>query len=204
LRTALVTPVWLNEVEYELRCAKWARHHVPIAKAAGWDLVVLDNGSEFDLPDEYGLPDSHIRFPIEYRRPTHLDYPYAWRALYAATGDLMFSLLEYDKIIFCENDFFVLTQRLVDWADAASGFVPLYSERFQMPESAFFVCTKEHRPTFGRPWKDRVGEVLEVNVPWTGIERGTFIGDRYEACAPPAGCDFAAQVRLEDPVPWTS
>lgn len=172
-----------------------------LAKEMLWDVICLDNASRKSFPAPYADA-ALMRFTKEYRRGGLLDYPYAWRAFYML-GTILRDW-EYERIIFIENDFFVCSQRLLDWADRQTGLACLWTPKFGFPECALTVLTKcDAYDNFVRemPWQQRSG-VFEQIVPWTHVEKG-FKGDRYEdVTRPPAGgVDFAAQLSLEDAIP---
>ena len=173
---------------------------MPLARLQGWDVIVLDNASRNAVPVSYQGA-AVMRFSKEYRREGLLGYPYAWRAI-AMLGTILRDW-EYERVVFIENDFFVCSQRLLDWADQQTGLACLWTPQYSIPESAFIVLTKcDEYDAFVRamPWQERTG-VLEQVVPWTHVEKG-FLGDRYEGGPPPPyGIDFAAQLKFEDSIP---
>lgn len=203
MNTTLVLHTWLDDAQHFARCVRWVKHHQTLYP----DLPILfiDNGSSGQsmtrFADAVGQH-TMVSFP-NIMRDGLLGYGYTWRAFYEF-GRLLETC---DRLIFMESDFFVASLRMRDWTLEQTGLATVYCAKYGFPESALMVltrgCAEYERFVAEMPWEARVGTLIETALPFTNVAH-EFVGDRYEDCAPPMGCDFAAQVRPEDTIPWSS
>ena len=144
------------------------------------DIHVID--AEVPLPTE--LPDGPVmfRFNNHFGRHSMTIFPGWWRSFtFSSQIAKHYSFL---KIIHCESDAFVLTNKLASYIKhIEAGWVSFWCPRFNFPESAIQVICRDSLADFekfylyGRSlWVQ--GVFPERIFPFTRIEK-RFIGDRY-------------------------
>lgn len=208
MSTALVIHTYLDDYGHYDRCVRWVKHNRRLYPDL--PILAIDNGSNPTsiaafTNINFGADEQLFvnRLKPKIVRDGLLGYGYTWRAFY----EFQHMLETFDRLIFMESDFFICSQRLRDWTLEQDGLVTVHCPKYGFPESALMVLTRhcdEYRRFIAEmPWEQRVGGVIEQVLPFTHVDH-SFIGDRYEDGPPPIGCDFAAQVRLEDAVPWNA
>lgn len=199
MKTALVTTCWLADPINRQKTQKWVNYYKgDIAKDLKYDeIILLNNGfsliREFPKGRDFFITDLKPHLP----RASHLEYPYLWRAL-----DHFQKLFEeYDKIIYMDNDFYILSKAIVDRVNAVSGpewFSP-WCKRHNFPETGLQVLTKDSvNYRIGQPWSRHNGKCMETTLP-VDFEKN-WNGDRhseYGIVEQDKTWDFSAQVTLD-------
>jgi hypothetical protein len=204
LRTALVTTSYLEPQERYDRMMRFLNYYTDEVKT-DWDIIILDNASKSELLDifclETGSPFDKCgvySFPEHYDRPSHLDYKYLWRAVHK----LQDFFKDYDKIVYMDNDFYILKQSMIDYINnLQNGWTTFYCNKYKFPETGCHVVLKdcEQYKNFVNCsledfFKKHNNTLMEHELPVTHIEH-KFIGDRYgEKCLPQTkDMDYYAQ-----------
>lgn len=200
MKTVLVSTCWLDNADYMNKTKKWLNYYTDtIYGSIKYDeIILLDNASKFEnirnLIDFY--PDVLIqRFTKHLPRGGHLDYPYAWRAV-----DFFIDLFnEYDKIIYMENDFYVLSNKMCSWINNInSGWHSAWCNKHNFPETALQVIVKDSEDyRAGHPWSRLNGTTMELELPLQVNKE--LKGDRHSEYLNtiPDNVDFSAQVILD-------
>lgn len=198
MRTALVTHTFLDydQLGYWESLQRWYTFHIPLATMKGWDMITIDNGSSLyylALLTNLGL--RPISFSKQYRRDSLLGYPYGWRAMSFLPE--LFRLWEYDRIVFAEHDFYIVSKDMVDWIESvpAKQWATVFCKKYGFPESAFGVMTDPNL-TLQDDWKQYIGKLMETTMPYTQVNR-LLTGDRYEDSPPSGPVDFCAQYNYD-------
>ena len=208
IRTALITTSYADDDLYLERARLWAMYYW---RRWDFDTIAFDDGSSQARCHILGLtnqPPDHrlqvIRFPVHCGRPSDLDYAYAWRAVYAIKA--LFELFEYDRVIYCETDFAIISERMWAWVESLSeGWSTIMSPGpFFAAESALHVVCRgtqafDEFAASGR-FRERVGGMIELGLPFTNVNT-EMVGNRsdlVEAKGVPPGWDYVAQMRLND------
>ncbi len=157
--------------------------------------VVLHEGERYERKrfiwfKEYFPPPQLMVYRFSQRLehgPGQYDYPYVWRAMYAAR---MLIHLGYQKIVFIDSDHFVLTNSLAAWIrEQRSGWSALWCTTWEFPESSLSVLCEDAFPLFleytSKSWPERSGVCMEKSLPFTHIENGFNCGRFGEKGAPP-------------------
>jgi hypothetical protein len=181
------------------RYSKWIRYYQPILDDLGAShIFLIDDGSaqeglakinEIDavlpvvnLPDTCEGKVNLISFDTHLGRRSGVHYPGWWRSF-------TFSLLlaeryGFEKIIHVESDFYILSDRLKSYINnIQTGWISLYSQVYDFPETAIQVICRDSYPQFGeilnRGLNSRYyfGQKAELILPFTRVDRG-FTGDR--------------------------
>ena len=176
------------------RYNRWIRFYEPLLERFNAEHLQLidDSGSAYDAdiayPDNF-LPDVHPESPHIYRfdkklgRTSQVQFPGWWRSY-------LFSIefarkYGYQKIIHIESDFFIFSDRLIDFiAQLDSGWTSLYSIFYDHPETAIQVICEDQFSNFDDFKKQIVSEdymiesFAETIIPFTNIET-RFNGDRF-------------------------
>jgi hypothetical protein len=211
-RTALCTHAYLSEPTHYERVCRWLQYHA-LHLPAGWDLVVIDNGSAPDLHESLLRKMHYMRvaprivsFSKQYIRNGLAGYEYTWR--WIAFLPWFAEFWEYNRVVFAESDFFMCSKAMLEYASSATGLSTVWSKKYNFPESAFFVYTQSGGEVLNRffngstDWRPPIGRIIEEALPWTHVNHD-LVGDRYEekGSTPAGGVDFAAQLRLDESIP---
>lgn len=185
MKTALVTTSYLEGQDRYDRAVKFVNYYKDEVKV-DWDMYVLDNHSSMEVYTKFlnEVKDKTklVRFPEHFGRPSHLDYKYLWRAVFHLQNILM----SYDKVVYMDNDFYILKQSMIDYVNALdNGWTTFWCGTYGFPETGCHVVTKDCKE-----YQDFVacgmeqffekynGKLMEHELPVTHIER-KFVGDRY-------------------------
>lgn len=201
MKTVLVTTCWLDLKEYKDKTIKWIEYY---QNNIIYDLnynatILLDNASTFkNLELIHGLPFKVMpqRFTEHLTRTSHLEYPYLWRAV-----DFYKELFkEFDKIIYMDNDFYIISEKLVNHInslDSSTWWSP-YCNKHGFPETGIQVITKDYKPyNDGFPFMKNNGKCMETTLPV--VSEKIWNGDRHSESGitiQQPGWDFSAQVPL--------
>lgn len=202
MKTALVTTCWLGNQEYVERMNKWLDYYMTeISDDLKYDdIIILDNASPFSEIKKLLDPFPPImlqRFHVHYDRPAHYDYMYLWRAV-----DFYQEIFkEYDKIIYMDNDFYVLSKNMVDAINRSKldlWWSP-WCKRHNFAETGLQVIGKENKEyQLCHPWSQYNGQCMEHVLENHGVLTDTVLkGDRhseYGITEQDPTWDFSAQV----------
>lgn len=182
--------IWLE------RTIKFIRYYREIKDLLGWEKIYFsDNGSSLEMiqkiEKEIGFQDieiiHHENSLISIKGHSCFDYPECWRVI----DDIKKAILDgYEKIIFIDTDFFVLSEKMTEWVKSKNdGWSTVYCNKFSFPEAAFGILCKSAFSSYlgltKTPYLQRNEECLKNNIPmenilpFTYIERDMLIGDRY-------------------------
>lgn len=200
MKTAIVTTSFLEPQERFDKTIKFINHY---KKHTKWDIIVLDNCSPKELLEKFHTEGNVITISFDKHLPrdSHLSYPYLWRAVYY----LKTLLKGYDRLIYCDNDFFMLSDKMFKYVeDIKEGWVTFFCPRHQFPETGCHIITKdcpeyENFVADGKFMKYN-GFTMETTLPVTKVEKD-MIGDRFgefENKPDFRTVDFWAQATLED------
>lgn len=209
MRTCIVTTCYLDSEERIEKTKKFIKHY---SLNTLYDIYVLDNASpkeHLDRTKEYYKKDDHIIIcPLEphFDRPSHLDYKYLWRAVHKLQD--LFKI--YDKIIYMDNDFYMISDKMFKYVeDLNSGWTTFYSHHYNFPETGCHIITKdcqEYKNFVNMSQDEFIAkynlQTMENILPVTHVEKG-MIGDRYgefkdKDKIDKSTIDYWAQATLED------
>lgn len=185
MKTVLVTTAYINEENrYKnlINFIKYYQGYEICSHLEYTDLIVLDNCSDFSkissLMENFIYLPVVQRFTENFKRNGVYDYKYWWRAIYFFEEILK----EYDKIVYLDNDFYLLTPKICEYiTNLNSGWTSLYSAKYGFPESACQILLKDceayHNFVADGDFKKHVGKAAELIIPFTHVEKG-FNGDR--------------------------
>ncbi len=195
-KTLLVTTAHLDNPKYYDKTIKFIEHY----KRHYSDIVIIDNASL----KEYKIDGAKIytQFPF-FDRTAHLEYLFVWRALYSCRN---FFLLGYDRVIYANNDFYCLSDKMFEWVNTVEGFASPWCSRHNFAEADIMVITKDCKEYLdfvkdGYFWKHN-GKHLEQVVPLTTINKD-LVGNRHSEYMNniPEGSDYTSQLPLEWKLP---
>lgn len=206
MRTALLAPGYLGEQPAEKDAlgndrVKRAQKYVEFYKrllprlGAEW-MFFCDNGSSIDNlrqvggllldPDDgectildVGTPVTHILYP-NVKKTSVASYPYCWRAQWEIKN--LLTKWGYDKVIFIDSDFYLISKRMIDWARSVqNGWHTVQCRKYMWPAPELQVvvggCQKFMDFTSG-DWLSHDGKCMELTLPFTFIH-GEFNYGRY-------------------------
>ncbi len=148
----------------------------------------LNFGNKVEILKSNNLPvtlDSNINlfhFADHLGRPSRRDYKGWWRSF-------TFSLklaekYNVDKIIHIESDFYIISQRMIEYmVNVSEGWTVFYSNFYNFPETAIQIICKDSFEKFNKIYKQAVDSnyrfrrIAERVLPFSKIEKG-FLGDR--------------------------
>lgn len=206
MKTCLVTTCWLDNEEYLTKTNKWIKYYTELDIAD--TIILLDNASSFENIKNLETGKGNVvvqRFTNHIKRESHLSYGYLWRAV-RFFEEL---LKEYDKVIYMDNDFYILSEKMLNHVVSVENvYESPYCSRHNFPETGLQVITKNnpYYYTFKTSNEAKFNNLEQFNGLTMELElpvfaNRDFIGDRYsEYTIIPDNADFAAQVRLEDEV----
>lgn len=205
MKTAIFTTTYLVPQERFDKTVKFLDYY---SRKTNYDIYVLDNNSPLEKAIELQLlfPQIKIiRYDEHFDRPSHLDYKYLWRAVF----DLQNYFNEYEKIIYMDNDFYILSDKMFNYInDLKDSWTTFWCKMHQFPETGCHIILKND-PNYTNFIKDLTlqnfinlynNSCMENTLPVSKIEK-SFNGDRFgELKDPPKldGLDFWAQAKLED------
>lgn len=205
VRTVLVTTCWLDDNEYYQKTDKWLKHYHYLNGVLQYNnIILLDNASSFEQLNKltYGkiIPQ---RFTEYLPRTSHLEYPYLWRAVHFFQNIFK----EYDKIIYMDNDFYLISDNAINYVNNfKTGWGSFYCNKHNFPETGIQILTKdcvEYKDFVNLKQEDFIkkynGSTMETTLPLTSINK-ILTGDRYselKKTKQEPGWDFSAQTPLE-------
>lgn len=205
MKTAIVTTCYLSVGDYYLKTKKFINYYTA-SNIEHDNIILLDNASSFkNIASLSEVTFNHLiqRFPIHMPRTSLLEYPYLWRAVYFFQEIFK----EYDKIIYMDNDAYLLSPKAIEWVNKfEEGWESPWCPRHNFPETGIQVVTncdkyKNFVKRFANE-KDFIytfnGEMMETTLP-VSINKD-LIGDRHSESGLkeiPTPCDFSCQVTLE-------
>ncbi len=201
MKTVLVTTAWLGNQDYIDRLNKWLRYYTVGGIQADLkydDIVILDNASPFTEISKLQCKYQNVmiqRFTEHYGRPAHYDYMYLWRAV-----DFYKELFkEYDKVIYMDNDMYILSKNMVSDINAIQyGWESPWCKRHNFPETGLQIITKDNTLyNASYPWSRKNGLCMEVELNVTLNKN--WNGDRhseYGIIEQDKSWDFSAQVTV--------
>lgn len=202
MKTGLITTANLNDPINDEKTRKWLKYYTQLKKELGvTGIHVLNNGPttryDFDVLNRAGRTRLKFHaFPQHLPRTGHLDYPYLWRAV----DHFKECFKIYDKIIYMDNDFYILSERFAKHIkDFRDGWMSPWCARHNFPETGLQVLTKTSQCyPISYPYSRFNGQCMELTLP-VSTEKG-WIGDRhseYGVTFQDRTWDFSAQVPLE-------
>ncbi len=211
MKTVLVTTTYLIPQERYDKTIKFLDYYL---KKTNYDILVLDNHSSAnssetlnDLRKHYANEQriSIISYTNHYDRPAWHDYKYLWRAVH----HLQHLFPAYDKVVYMDNDFYMISPKMFDYVDKLnSGWTTFWAPRYKFPETGCHVLIKgckNYDDFVNMPMEDFIQKnnltLMETRLPVTLVNKD-LVGDRYpeRETIPTSydGIDFWAQARLED------
>lgn len=197
MKTILITTAYLDNKEYEDKTIKFVEHYSKHFD----EIEIIDNGST----QEHNIEGATIStFHPHYTHESHLSYKYLWRALYQFQYYLS---VGYDRIVYCDNDAFMLSDKMFDWAKNVEGWASPFCIKHNFPETGIQVITKNCKAyqdfVGGLSEKDFIdmfnGLTMETTLPLTDVNKD-LKGDRwseYDEYIIPNDSDFSTQTSLE-------
>ncbi len=197
MKTLLVSFCWLDEPDRIIRNLNWLKYIKNLQSDLGFTrIALLDNASSKDNLEllrprihneagelkfmfmEPGVLDVY-RFDTHLPRMGNLEYPFCWRGL----KYIKRFLKEYDKIVFMDTDFYVLSPKLAEFIKGLNtGWTTFYSQYYDFPECSCWVLCKDSfylLDEFPIPtYTCYNGTPMEDLLPFTNIVT-EFRGDRY-------------------------
>jgi hypothetical protein len=173
-KIALVTTAWLDNDEYRAKTIKFVEYYKQLFDVS--DIYIIDNGS-VSLRDSLAGAKVLTQYP-RYERSSHLDYKYLWRAVYSLK---YFFEMDYQTVIYMDNDFFVCSKDMFEWMRQAKGWNSVYCSKHNFPETGMQIIssdsiTYKEFVKDGEFWKHN-GKCMETTLPV--IVNKDFTGDRY-------------------------
>ena len=180
MKTALVTTCWLGTEGYIQRLNKWLAYYIgPISQDLKYDdIIILDNASPFEelAKIQAAFPNVKInRFYRHYSRPEFYNYMYLWRAV-----DFYAELFNtYDKVIYMDNDFYILSERFVNHINnLASEWHSPWCNKHKFPETGLQIIHKNAATyRISRPFSRFNGQCMEHVLP-VEVDKA-WVGDRH-------------------------
>lgn len=197
MKTILVTTCWLDTPDFLNRTNKWLDYY----QWFPYDIALLDNASSFENIGNLNREavDIFQRFHVHMPRKGIWDYPYLWRAVHFFPE--LFK--EYDKVIYTDNDFFLISENAIKYVDEFNkGWASFWCKKHNFPETGIQIVTKdcEEYKQFTKGTLEEFiaknnGKEMERLLPLTNINRD-LNGDRhseYGITEQQPGWDFTAQ-----------
>ncbi len=207
MKTCIVTTSYLNTHDYYEKTRKFIKYYLVEQEGLKVDKIyIVDNASNpkkiAEIEKEFAhLPIEFIKFDHFYNRASHLSYPYIWRAIYHIKH--LFPL--YDKVLYMNNDFYLLSTRIFDYINNLSeGWTCFWCPRHRFPEADGFIVMKDCKEfndfIASGDFMEHNGKMLERTVPLTNVNKD-FNGDRWSEYSNykgvlPRDADYSAQTRL--------
>lgn len=211
MKACIVTTIWLGDEVYKQKLIKLLGYYLTQCKDLKFsEIIVIDNASDEKEIQKIealtiGEPVRFIRNSEHFDRPSHLSYKYLWRAVYT----LKDILKQYDKIIYIDSDFYILSSKMTDYINNLnSDWTTFWCPKHGFCETGCHVLvkgTKAFDNFVNKSWEvfvqDNNGKVMETRLSVTNINKD-IIGDRYSEYpkAIPDYADFSAQTLLETKV----
>lgn len=218
MKTCLVTTAYITDDIRRQQTIKYLKYYTnpSIMNDMGHEMIyVMENGSSKEKIQEFleeckqiSNKIAVIHFEQHYPREGHLIYKYLWRALF----NLQKLFKAYSKVIYTDNDFYVLNNKCANFIKNLDNcWASFYCHRHKFPETGIQILTKNnqtYKDFRNNNWDKFVnlelwnGMTMEVTIPVT-VYKDVLIGDRYsEYGSIPDNVDYAAQVKLEDKVEY--
>lgn len=209
MKTALVTTCYLNAGDYLEKTKKFIYYYQNLFKLEQDNIILLDNASSFEnikalnrnIIHNYGI--AIQRFSEHFPRTSLLEYPYLWRAVYFFQEIFK----EYDRILYCDNDAFLLSPKAIEWVNEfKEGWESPWCPRHNFPETGIQVLTNcmKYQQFINKFSNENDfiyvynGQMMETTLPIT-INRD-LVGDRHSESnlkEIPNSSDFSCQVTLD-------
>lgn len=200
-KVALVTTCWLGNQEYIDKTLKWLNYYSGIQNHLKYDdIILIDNASpsaKIKLIEDQFPNVNFIHFDNHLTRTSHLEYPYLWRAVHTFQE----LLATYEKIIYMDNDFYVLSKSMTEYInDIGPIWWSPWCSKHQFPETGLQVLTKgvqDYWDFVSKPYMSYNGLCMETTLPV--ITNEICKGDRhseYGITEQQPGWDFTAQAPL--------
>lgn len=198
-KIALMTTTCLDGVDgggsgrFE-RTLRWMDWHWSLRRQGHLEFdhfILVDNGSDLMpalriLIKGTGMKADIVEEPrIEGGKFQH-DYPYCWRGIFRLHDLMMFE--ELDKVIFLDNDGYLLSNRICDHVNGLSkGWEASWCRKYGFPESAFHVLCRDSLEVLSkfiggntkRSFIDQYnGSTMEHALPFTIVNKD-FVTDRF-------------------------
>lgn len=207
MKVGLELPVWLDNGDYFDKTDKFLEYYtqpkvmLALGLQSNKDIWLVDNASD-PVTSEYFVKTFGVsikRYDKHYTRTAHLEYPYCWRGLYFCRD--LFQEYDYDKIIHCNNDTYILTEKLANYIRDLPTNTWWYPncKRHNFAECDLQVVGKDNMAYWemtGKPYLNYNGQAMEHiiqgvrDMNWIGDRHGEFLGEI------PKDADFSCQVRL--------
>lgn len=211
MKTCIVTTIWLGDEAYKQKLIKLLGYYLTQCKDLKFsEIIVIDNASDEKEIQKIealmiGEPVRFIRNSEHFDRPSHLSYKYLWRAVYT----LKDILKTYDKIIYIDSDFYILSSKMTNYINNLnSGWTTFWCTKHGFPETGCHILvngTKQYENFVNKSWdqfvQDNNNMVMETRLPVTNVEKN-MIGNRWSEYPKdiPEEADFSAQTLLETKV----
>jgi hypothetical protein len=210
MKTLLFCASFSNSKEsWNHRWRRWVDHHSTVGLEYD-QILIVDDGSPV-LPDwsDYSiitdfsdtLPESKVliyQYKDNLGSPEVFDYPGLYRSL--STGIAYAVKYGFNKVLNIESDAFVLSQQLVKYINEIDNdWLAMWDHHFQIPELGINVAAgtglEKCCSFFEQPYENLRGKMLEVELPFTQIEKN-FVGARYGEFlnSVPEDADYANQI----------
>lgn len=180
------------------RVKRWIDYYKAKMNNLGVDaLFLIDDGSPqieamqpINIHDVDSIPSTlasdvnFIHFKKNLGRPTWEDYQGWWRSFLFS-----FTIAErygYDKIIHIESDFYVISDKIMEYISSLEGgWTSLFSPFHNFPETAIQIICKDQFSSFDKMRAEVIANGFrapdcmpaELYFPFTKVEK-SFIGDR--------------------------
>jgi len=214
VRVAYLFSCYLDNAEYFAKALKAVRH-LRTTMACTWDIYIAENGSSEERIEAFrgevhGQNVRIIPFAIHYPRNPP-DILYGWRAIRFV--EALFSCWEYDKVVVAVDDFYITSQRYLQWIEnEAQGWISPPHSCWQngLPEASIFVITRDSAgyASFiaGRSFhqfNDEEGcpeEIVGRRMTTVDGFTGHWFG-RFDFPDPPNPVDWVGQVPVNEGIP---
>lgn len=184
-----------------LRYKRWISYYHPLMdKLQVENLFLIDDASNpanfdkravvlkpGDLPEKLSEDIYIVGFQEKLGRVSREHYPGWWRSFLFS-----YKIAEkygFEKIIHIESDFYILSDRLMEYiASLSSGWATLYTQHFQMPETALQIICRDAFEDMKKIVDQaeqtgyRFDDLAEFVLPFTHVEK-EFVGDRVGEAA---------------------
>lgn len=201
--------------------SRWFEHHQKFLSKWGIQAVCSFNNGDENLPIEdifcvcptgpvsIFLPPLPDAINVFYHSPcvprlSIWTYPGLWRSWFTMVK--VAKANRFDRIVYIETDFFLLSNRLAEWvSERTVGMSGLWTKKYGMAEAALIVLCEDVFDKFlhcadgidlDHVMKNE--HTAEFLFPWTYLEKG-FVGDRWGEVGEASICldaDYVAQVDL--------
>ncbi len=193
MKTILCSSCYLDGYDIQgndrlLRTIRYVEYYSSIKDELEIDKIkLIDNGS-CEQSIDY-LYKATKNFDLDFESFPHLEhhipgtlhhYPNCWRALYQNMP-----LIEqgYEKILMIDTDTFICSKKLATFIrQLNSGWNVFWCKRWNFPSAELSVLCQDSFPILfkfaEKPWPERVGTLMEREIPYTRIHKD-WNCDRY-------------------------